>query len=247
MEDQFMANLRVTGIQMVVGESKSKNLPKMLEAIKGSDCDFILFPEMSLTGYNNGFSTARTEEAWQKIGAACRQSYVTAVIGTGVRPNGYAHIQSRIFSDEGELLGFQEKLVPTESDRDWCRPGEELRTFENKGVRFGCLVSNDLWVAPGFGPYADPRLSYRLGKEGAQIIFHSVNSGTDPSYSSYYDANLRLRARESNCYIVTVNAAVEEGMINVPSGVVSPQGEWLVQCSCAGEQKFSYDLDLEVE
>ncbi|HOK10321.1 MAG TPA: carbon-nitrogen hydrolase family protein [Candidatus Hydrogenedens sp.] len=242
-----MAVLRIRGVQMIVGNSKKDNLPKILDYIQKGDCDIIVFPEMSLTGYNNNFSDVRTPEAWKQIASACKKSYITAIIGTGVRMNEQTYIQARIYTDEGKLLGTQEKLVPTEEDRRWCRPGEELRIFKYKGITFGCLLGNDFWVAPGFGPYHDPRLSYQLGKRGAQIIFHLANTGIDQTYLPYYDINLRLRARESKCYIVTVNAGSQFGVINSASGIMSPKGEWLVQCPLQGEHSFVYDLEIETE
>jgi len=232
---------------MEVGPARKDNIPRILEFITKSDCDFLLFPEMSLTGNNNDFSETRTQEAWKQIAAACRQSYVTAIIGTGARADGASYIQSRIYTGEGKLLGTHEKLVPTESDRQWCRPGEELRIFEHKGITFGCLIGNDLWVAPGFGPYPDPRLTYQLGKRGAQVIFHSIHSGSKRLYLPYHDINLRLRAIESRCYIVTANAAVPNNLVNAPSGIMSPKGDWLAQCPLGGEQTFTYDLELDVE
>lgn len=240
-----MTTLRIKGIQMEVGQTRTQNLPRILDKIKTCDCDFLLFPELSLTGDESEVSDSVLQESWEQIAAACRVSYVTGIVGTGSRANGKAHIQSRIFSDEGEVLGTHEKLVPTESDRSWCYPGAELRHFEHGDLSFGCLIGNDLWVAPGFGPYTDRRLSYQLGQRGVQVIFHSNQSGTDAQYAEYYAANLRLRARESRCYIVTVNAADPNGAVNVPSGVVGPDGEWLVRCPATGEQEFSYDLSLD--
>lgn len=241
-----MAMLRVCGVQMAVGASKKENLPKILEHIKSYTGDFIVFPELALTGTNNEFSDARTEEAWRQIAAACRQSYVTAIVGTGARIDGRTFIQSRVFSDEGTLLGVQDKLVPTQKEREWCRPGEELRSFEHKGIHFGCLSGNDMWVAPGLGPYPDPRLSYQLGEKGVQVIFHCANSGTDARYAAYYDANLRLRAWESRSHIITVNAAAPSGSLNAATGILSPQGDWLVQCPREGEHRFCFDLDIEI-
>ncbi|MCC6144528.1 MAG: carbon-nitrogen hydrolase family protein [Candidatus Hydrogenedentes bacterium] len=240
-----MATIRIAGVQMLVHSTKKDNLPRIVDHILKCDCDFILFPEMSLTGYNNEFSDSRTSEAWQQIAAACRNSYCTAIIGTGARNDGSAHIQSRIYDVHGDLLGTQEKLVPTEKDRQWCRPGEELRTFEDHGITFGCLNGNDLWVTPGFGPYPDPRLSCQLGQKGAQVIFHANHSGTDPQYRDYYEANLRLRAQEAGAYIVTVNAASAANKLNAPSGIMSPGGEWIIAAPLAGEHVFNFDLDLD--
>lgn len=241
-----MAMLRVCGVQMAVGASKKENLPRILEHIKSYTGDFIVFPELALTGPNNEFSDARTEEAWRQIAAACRQSYVTAIVGTGARVDGRAYIQSRVFCDEGTILGIQDKLVPTQKEREWFRPGEELRTFEHKGIQFGCLSGNDLWVAPGFGPYPDPRLSYQLGEKGVQVIFHCASTGANPRYAAYYDANVRLRAYESRSFIITANAAAASGSLAAATGIVSPQGEWLVQCPREGEHRFCYDLEIEI-
>lgn len=240
-----MGTIRIKGVQMVVGSSKKDNLRRILEHIERSDADVILFPEMSLTGYNNDFSDARTTEAWKEIAAACRTSYTCAIVGTGARNDDHTYIQSRVYSGEGKLIGTHEKILPTERDREWCFPGEGLSTFDLRGVTCGCLIDNDLWVTPGKGPYPDPRLSYQLGRKGARIIFHSVNSGTNPIYRAFHEANLELRARECNCHIVTVNAAYEEGEANSPSGVVSPGGEWLEKLSTQGENSFTFDLEYD--
>ncbi len=240
-----MTALRVTGAQMHVSSNLSENLERILRLLETSETDFMLFPEMSLTGYHGQFGQKAAERAWDSIAAVCRQTYTTAIIGTGCTDDGVTYIQSRIISDEGELLGTHEKLVPTTEDRVWCRPGEELRLFEHQGLRFGCLIGNDLWVAPGFGPYADRRLSYQLGEKEARVIFHSINSGTDPSYRAYYQSNLFLRAKESGCYILTANASPERGQLNVPSGVVSPDGQWAEKCQVQGEHTYTFDLELD--
>lgn len=242
-----MTTVRIAGIQMNVSPGKKENLPRILEYIRQGDCDFMLFPEMSLTGYHGEFNEERTREAWKQIAAACRQNYVTAIIGTGAKIEGRACIQSRVYSEEGQLLGTHEMIIPTESERKWCRPGEELRVFDHKGVTFGCLIGNDLWVAPGMGPYPDPRLSLQLAKQGAQIIFHGCHSGADQRYTAFHESNLALRAREGGVYIATANAAPAEGQVNAASGIVSPEGKWLVQCPRSGEHRYTFDLDIDIE
>ena len=73
---------------------------------------------------------------------------------------------------------------------------------------------------------------------------HTADTGTDPRFATYYDANLRLRAWEAGVWIVTVNAASATGVLNIPSGVISPDGEWVCQCPRAGEHTFTWDLDF---
>ena len=242
-----MAAIRMSGVQMPVSAKLDDNIEKILYYIRHSDADFLVFPEMSLTGYHGNFGDKGTHNAWRQISEACRQSYTTALIGTGCREDNEAFIQTRIYSDDGAVLGTHEKLIPPRGDRELFQPGSELRTFQHMGLDFGCLITNDLWVTPGFGPYPDPRLSYQLGERGAQVIFHSVNSGHDPLYEDYHLSNLVLRAMESNVYIVTVNAAYDGGPNNSPTGIVSPEGEWVTHCAREGEHVFVMDLDLDTE
>jgi predicted amidohydrolase len=242
-----MATIRIGGVQMAVGPAKKDNLPKILAAIQEGGCDILVFPEMALTGHNDAFGDIPTLEAWDKIAAACRHHYVTAIVGTGSRAEGKVYNQARIFSDHGEAIGTQEKLIPTEDERKWCVPGGKLATFTRAGLSFGCLVGNDLWVAPGFGPYPDPRLSHQLAAKGVDILFHINDSGTDLAYAEYYLSNLRLRAREAKVPIVTVNAAQPGEALNVASGIMSATGEWMVTAPLTGEQRFRYDLDIVID
>jgi predicted amidohydrolase len=240
-----MATLRITGVQMRVYPTKAENLPRILNLIERCQSDFIVFPEMALTGYNHGFSDEKTRTAWAEIAATCRRAYVTALVGTGARMDGHTYIQTRIFTDEGALLGTYEKLAPTESDRKWCRPGEELRTFEHGGLKFGCLIGNDLWVTPGTGPYPDYRLSLQLAQRGVDLIFHSANTGTDSLYRVWHEENLKLRAREAGRPIFTVNAVPEHAPVTSPSGVISPEGEWLMRAEASGEHVFTWEMEIE--
>ena len=242
-----MATIRVQGVQMPVSKKLDENLPKILDHIARSDADYIVFPEMSLTGYHGEFSQKNTEKAWEQIEKACRASYVTALIGSGCRVNGTTYIQTRIISDEGQLIGTHEKLVPTKGDREFCEPGEELRTFEYRTLTFGCLICNDMWVTPGCGPYPDPRLSYQLGRRGAHIIFHGVNSGSNPIHIPYHESNLALRAMEGSIYIVTANAADPDGPVNCLSGVMGLDGKWITSCPRDGEHVFSCDLEIDLD
>jgi len=232
---------------MQVSPKLNDNLAKILEHIRNCGADFIVFPEMSLTGYHGEFGDKSVRQAWRQIAAACRHSCVTALIGTGCRENGSTYIQTRIYTDEGDLLGTHEKIVPTQSDRRFCQPGAELRIHTYKGLDFGCLICNDMWVTPGSGPYPDPRLAYQLGQKGARTIFHSINSGSNPVYTPYHESNLALRAMESRVHVFTANAADPRGPVNAASGVISPEGRWLVQCPREGEHTYVYDYTVETE
>ncbi len=240
-----MATVRITAVQMQVSMNIEENLRNLLRHIEKHETDYIVFPEMCLTGWHGGFSQKSAERAWEEIAEACRKRYTTAIFGTGCQENGAIYNQARVISDAGELIGTQDKLVPTKDERAWCHPGEELQVFEHGEFRFGCLVGNDLWVAPGLGAYPDPRLSFRLSERGAQVIFHCAHTGADPSYSAYYESNIVLRAKESGCFIVSANAATGTGKVNAQTGIVAPEGVWVSACARQGEQVCHADVEVE--
>ena len=237
-----MPTTRIALHQMAIGNVKAENLETMIEDIKRSDADFLVYPEMALTGHHGGFSVSKTKLAWEQLETACRQHYKTVIFGTGATSGDDLTNQVRVIDSTGETIGKQNKLVPTKEEREWCTVGDSLQTFTTGGIIFGCLISNDFWVAPGHGPYPDNRLSCQLGEQGAQVIFVIANVDCDDAYTAYYEANLSLRARESKAHVVFVNAArpqMNSGYC--ASGVVGPHGDWLVRAENADDQILNFD------
>ncbi len=239
---------RIAGVQMIVDSELDINLPKILEGIERAaddNADFVLFPEMALTGYHGKFNQARRDAALKAIRDACRQHKIAALVGAGDHQSDGTYVQVCVISDRSEIIGTYEKMVPTSGDRKWCKPGKELRTFEHKGLHFGCLICNDLWVTPGCGPYPDPRLAYQLGEKGVDVIFHAINSGSSARHIPYHESNVSLRAAESRIYIITVNAARHGEPVNCASGIMKPDGTWQLAADRLGEQFFISNIEVE--
>jgi len=238
--------VRLSGVQMVVSRELDINLPKILAHIAAAaedGADLVLFPEMSLTGYHGDYQDDALKRGIREVVAAAKRHRIAAVISTGWREDGASYIQARAYDSDGSLLGTHEKMVPTgidgkSGDRAFCVPGKELRTFVWRGIACGMLICNDLWVTPGCGPYPDPRVAYQLGKKGAKIIFHAINSGSGQRHLPYHESNLALRAEESKLYIATANAASMDRPINCSTGVVKPDGEWLTKLDRLGEGRY---------
>ena len=233
---------------MKVSHDLQDNLPRVLERIAtagDSKADFALFPEMSLSGYHGRFSQAKVEAALGEIARACRRARVCALVGTGWRDRTGVRIQVRVIDKRGTPVGAHSKMVPTGGDRRFCRPGRRLRLFEVSGLRFGVLICNDMWVTPGAGLYPDPRLCERLGRRGAALVFHAINSGGSPQYIPYHESNLSLRARASGLHIATANATLTRRGVNARSGVVGPDGSWLVSVPRRGEHFYVHDVSIQ--
>jgi len=238
--------VRISGVQMLVSPDLERNLPKYLSHIAAAaedGADLVLFPELSLTGYHGNFDDDDVRGALEQIATAAREHGIAVIVGTGWREDGATYIQTRAYQGDGTLLGTHEKMVPTglegvSGDRKWCTPGRTLRTFTWRGVTCGMLICNDLWVTPGGDPHPDPRLAYQLGKMGAQIVFHAINSGSDQRYLAWHESNLSVRALESKFHVATANAADMDRPINCSTGVMGRNGEWITRVDRLGEGRY---------
>jgi hypothetical protein len=57
-----------------------------------------------------------------------------------------------------------------------------------------------------------------------------------------------MRARAGGLFLVTCDSAFPTHLsCSAPSGVVSPEGRWLVKTDAQGERHFVCELRLEVE
>ena len=194
----------------------------------------------------------------QTVTALAQKRGVGLALGTCyVEADGQCYNQIRFYKQDGEYLGFHAKTLRCGTLTD-SPVGEinhygtvDLRTFQwHRGLTIGGLICNDLWANPACTPEPDPHLSQQLSDMGARVLFHAVNGGRNGSEWSqvawrYHDANLRMRARAGKLWIITVdNCAPVHHPCSAPSGVISPQGNWLCQTDAKGTQFFVYNIDI---
>jgi predicted amidohydrolase len=230
---------RVTLAQILVGRKVPENLERMRAAFAQARKDragWIQFPEGALSGYTGGFDPKEVREAFEEVRRLCKEAGVIGLIGTCWQEDaGKPHNQIRIVDRNGELAGRYAKTCLTYSDAKEYAPGGFPLVHDVGGIRIGTLICNDLWVTPGYTDGPNPHLTLQQARAGAQAIFHSVNSGSDPRYRAYHESNQALRAVEAKCPIVVVNAAVAAGEVNCASGVVLPNHEVAHQLPRKGE------------
>jgi predicted amidohydrolase len=255
-------SIRVAGAQIAVTNDIDRNVATIARAIEfaaAEKADALLTPEGSLSGYTPRFDREKVESALHEVTALARAAGIGLALGTCfVEPDdGKCYNEIRFYRANGDYLGFHTKTLtcgsmsdpPQGEINDYAiRP---LRTFDFGTVTVGGLICNDLWANPECTPVPDPHLTHELRKMGARIVFHAVNGGRSASEWSqvawrYHEANLRMRARASRLWIVTVdNCHPTDLPCSAPSGVLKPSGEWAVQTEPRGEQFFAYTLDLD--
>jgi len=249
--------VKIAALQMLVTEDVAGNEGRILEGIAraASDgADFLLTPEGSLSGYTAAFDRLEVEAALARVTATARGLRVGLALGTCFREvqtddAERAYNQVRVYAPEGEYLGSHAKILRCSS---LSHPGSgemqdfadaPLRTFDWNGLRFGCLVCNDLWATPGFTTLPNPYLAWQLQQLGAQFILHAINSGRDLRHQTFLDASAAMWSRVLDLPIVQINAMHASGEpANAPSGVVLPDGSRPVQLPADEEGYFVHGL-----
>jgi predicted amidohydrolase len=256
--------MRAVGAQIPVTNDIKSNLEGLRRAIEVAEAeraDVLLTPEGSLSGYTPHFDREAVRAGLETVTGWAREAGVGLALGTcTVEDDGVCYNQLRFYRRDGAYLGFHAKTLLCGTRDDPRRSESPLRgeindygpaplqSFELEGVRVGGLICNDLWANPGCTPMPDPHLSQRLAQMGCRIVYHAVNGGRDGSEWSqvawrYHEANLRMRARAGQLWVVTVdNCHPAHWPCSAPSGVVAPDGSWACQAAPQGEQFFVHTI-----
>jgi predicted amidohydrolase len=221
---------RATLAQVVLHRNVEKNLANARRAFEQAGkekADFVLFPEMFLTG---GVREIRQDEAaagMAEIAQWCRKFAMIGLVGTGWKEEDKLFNQVRIIDAKGALVDAYAKKCLTYGDAKKVAPGKTPLVFSVDGLTAGVLICNDLWVTPGWTDGPNPHLTLQQARAGAQVIFHHIHSGNDQRYRAYHESNQFVRAVEAKCAIVAVNAFTAPE-VNATSGVVGTDFKHLV-------------------
>lgn len=221
---------RATLAQVVLHRNVEQNLVNARRAFEqaGKDkADFVLFPELFLTGGTRDIKQDEVAAGMAEIAELCRKFAVTGLVGTGWQEQDKRFNQVRIIDATGKLAGVYAKKCLTYGDAKNVAPGTTPLVFSVDGLTAGVLICNDLWVTPGYTDGPNPHLSLQQARAGAQVIFHHVFSGSDQRYRAYHESNQFVRAVEAKCVIVAINAFTAPE-VNATSGVVGTDFRHLV-------------------
>ena len=221
---------RATLAQVAVHKNVEQNLAsarRALEQAGAEKADFVLFPEMFLTGYARDLRQDEAAAGMAEIAGMCRKFAVTALVGTAWKEEDKTFNQVRIVDAKGAPAGVYAKKCLTYGDAKTVTAGTTELVFSVAGLTAGILICNDLWVTPGYSDGPNPHLTLKQARSGAQVIFHHIFSGSDQRHRSYHESNHFVRAAEAKCPIVAVNAFTAPE-VNATSGVVGTDFKHLV-------------------
>lgn len=167
----------MNGIKLAVAQISpvfaniNDNIEKTLELAskaKSEGASIVVFPELSLTGYNLQDLTLQLSIKLESpiLEPILKFSKEIAIVSSFPRmcDDGISRISS-VFFDEGKIVSVYDKIcLPTHGMFDEMRyfgRGEKLQSFQTRFGKIGMLVCRDIW---------HPELSYVYSAQGAEIV-----------------------------------------------------------------------------
>jgi len=221
---------RATLVQVALHKTVEENLVNARRAIEqaaAEKSEFVLFPELFLTGSVRNLRQDEAAAGMAEIAGLCRKFAVTALVGTAWKEEDETFNQVRMIDATGTAAGVYAKQCLTYGDAKLVSAGTTPLVFSIAGLTVGVLICNDLWVTPGYTDGPNPHLTLQQARAGAQVIFHHINSGNGENFRAYHESNQIVRAAEAKCPIVAVNAFTPPE-VNATSGVVGTDFRHLV-------------------
>lgn len=237
-----------------IEKNKNTILAHLREAANGG-AQFLVTPEGSLSGYQAEFDQEELNRALQEVLYEAKKKMIGLFLGTCfkemVNNREITYNQIRIYAPDGKYMGAYSKIL-------LCSPvtapgtGEmhdygqgHLNIIEWGGLHFGMLICNDLWATPGYTTLPNPYLPMQLKQLGADIIIHSINSGSDQRYRNFHESSAELWAYSLKIPIIEVNAAPIAQAVNARSGLINSNGEREIITPDIGEHLFYCKIDMD--
>lgn len=208
----------------IIWENKEENMVQcalMMEKAKEQDVDFILFPEMTLTGfsmnpglYGEAFETSPTIAFFQKEAI---KNNMAVGFGIILKDEEKSENHCIIISETGELLANYSKIHPFSygAETKHYSGGDELAFCQVKGISVSPLICYDLRF---------PEIFQACSAKSNLI---TVIANWPTPRRGHWISLLQARAIENQCFIMGVNRCGDGGGLNYTgdSMVINPYGD----------------------
>jgi predicted amidohydrolase len=211
----------------------SENVRRIRETMgraRDDGADFVVFPELVLTGYSIGQvddDVSRALSDPELAGLVADSGDVGAFVGFA--EDGPVHVYDSVACLEGgEVRHVHRKVhLPTYDiweERKHFTPGGTMRAFDTRAGRMAILLCGDAW---------QPVLAVLAVQDGARVLVVPAASTvqTHEDISREWHEITRFYARMLQCYVVFVNRVGAEPGLRFWGGshIRDPWGEMVVE------------------
>jgi predicted amidohydrolase len=209
-----------------------------------SDADLVVFPELTLTGYQVG---RVADDVSLEAGApeiAGLGAGIDAAFVVGFAEAGALHTyNSAAYVEGGAVRHVHRKLyLPTYDvweERKHFSPGAAMRAFDTRFGRMAILLCADAW---------QPALAVLAVQDGARVLVVPADSATRlADIEETWRDITRFYARTLQCFVVFVNRVGEEPGLRFWGGshVYAPGGELAGEAPRDEPALLRFDVDLD--
>ena len=209
------------------------------------NADFLVFPELSLTGYvcrDFFYELAEPIDgpSVKTLRQVAEENGLTIIFGMPLEGTvkGVIYNSAVMISADGDIANYNKIYLPTHAvfeEKRYFRPGHEVKSFEKNKCRLGLTVCYDLYF---------PEIYRILALEGVEVMFCIAASPS--TRKDYFEILTKARALENGAIVVFVNrVGIEDGLYFWGgSHVVNPNGEVLAKARYYDEDVVSLSLNL---
>ncbi len=211
----------------IAWEDKKRNMSRcraFLEEAAEHGAEFIVFPELSLTGFS--MNTALAEE---REGDTCRffcglsaEYGIASVFGYAERDGDVFHNRLAVSDEHGRVVADYAKMHPFSYGGEIYSSGNKPVSFSLGGMDFGLTICYDLRF---------PELYQQLSRDCGAVI---VSANWGAARREHWRTLLRARAIENQCYILGCNRIGDGGGMSSSgdSSVFAPDGSEIAYATC---------------
>ncbi len=218
-------------------DTVSENVARHAEAVREAGTRLVVFPELSLTGYDLAAPAVDPADArLAPLVAACAATGAVALVGAPVaEADGRESIATLAVTGAGaEVVYRKMRLHGAEVER--FAPGEKPVVLELDGLRLGLAVCADA---------ADPAHAEETAALGIDAYVASTLYGPGTAQAERRDGHMRDRAAAHGVWCVLATCAGATGEYpdsSGGSGVWAPDGGLVVQAGAAPGERVRAEV-----
>lgn len=225
-----------------ISTNAKKVLTTVLRARDELDCDLIVFPELTLSGYPpedlllHRAMRLRVDEALEEVRTGVNG--IGAYVGFPEYDGDLIYNSAVLLRDGVELARHRKQVLPNYAvfdEKRYFESGGGPTVIDYEGIRFGLTICEDTWEA---GPCSEARAA------GAEVVLISNGSPYDMESQTNREVVLAERARENGIPLIYVNmvGGQDELVFDGGSVALDAEGTVVFRAPAFAEDIFVVDL-----